>query len=101
MIKWENKIIEVEEGEDDEMEDFGLAEAERQAQKCDEKRGGVNKSVNLTIHGRKMALPEGSSSKSLALYEEIFIPPPVDSNKQFLASFDRVKINTLDEVCFF
>jgi hypothetical protein len=95
MIKWENKIFELEEDEDDDLGEWEEENAARQMETMD---GGVNKAVNLSVGGCKMALPEGSRSRSLPLCEEIYIPPPVQSNKQFLASYPRVKVDTLDEV---
>ena len=90
MIKWENKIFEVEESDEDEEE------YEETKQEFHLENGSG--SVNLTIGARKMALPEGSISRSHLLYEEIYIPPLVNNNKQFLESFPRVKIDTLDKV---
>lgn len=93
MIKWENKLFEIEESEsDDEEEEYEEETHEFQSEK------GLNKSVNLTIGARKMALPEGSISRSHSLYEEIYIPPLVNNNKQFLDNFPRVSVDTLDAV---
>lgn len=103
MIRWENKFFEVDE-KDEEAEEANLAQfinEQQQNLKLKNYFDYQTNFVNLSIHGCKMALPEGSTSKKLALCEEIHIPPPIDNNKKFLASFPRLKIDELDEVFYF
>ncbi|KAF7630755.1 hypothetical protein Mgra_00008963 [Meloidogyne graminicola] len=100
MIRWENKFFEVDE-KDEEAEEANLAQfinEQQQNLKLKNYFDYQTNFVNLSIHGCKMALPEGSTSKKLALCEEIHIPPPIDNNKKFLASFPRLKIDELDEL---
>jgi hypothetical protein len=100
MIKWENKFFEVDENDEEEEEANLTQFINEQNQKPNNYFDCQTKFVDIPVHGCKMALPEGSISKSLALCEEIYIPPPIDNNKKFLASFSRIKIDELDEVLF-
>uniref|UniRef100_A0A1I8BS09 Activating signal cointegrator 1 complex subunit 3 n=1 Tax=Meloidogyne hapla TaxID=6305 RepID=A0A1I8BS09_MELHA len=97
LIKWENKFFEIDE-KDEEEEEANLSQFINEQQQNTNYFDCQTKFVNLPVHGCKMALPEGSTSKSLDLCEEIHIPPPIDNNKKFLASFPRLKINELDEL---
>lgn len=112
LIKWENRFYELDEEEEKEFDEAGNDGEEDEADLeeflhaqststtlADLYGSGKAAAISLTIHGRKMALPEGSVTRSLPLCEEIHIPPPIQNNKAFLGSFARVKIDTLDEVC--
>ncbi|CAK5114420.1 unnamed protein product [Meloidogyne enterolobii] len=99
MIKWENKFFEIDEKEKEEEEAIlsQFLNEQQQNSKQNNYFECQTKFVNLPVHGCKMALPEGSTSKSSTLCEEIHIPPPIDNNKKFLANFPRLKIDELDE----
>nr|CAD2171818.1 unnamed protein product [Meloidogyne enterolobii] len=99
MIKWENKFFEIDEKEEEEEEAIlsQFLNEQQQNSKQNNYFECQTKFVNLPVHGCKMALPEGSTSKSSTLCEEIHIPPPIDNNKKFLANFPRLKIDELDE----
>jgi len=102
MIKWENKFFEIDEKEEEEEEAIlsQILNEQQQNSKQNNYFECQTKFVNLPVHGCRMALPEGSTSKSSTLCEEIHIPPPIDNNKKFLANFPRLKIDELDEVFF-
>uniref|UniRef100_A0A914KRM4 Activating signal cointegrator 1 complex subunit 3 n=1 Tax=Meloidogyne incognita TaxID=6306 RepID=A0A914KRM4_MELIC len=100
MIKWENKFFEIDEKEEEEEEAIlsQFLNEQQQNSKQNNYFECQTKFVNLPVHGCRMALPEGSTSKSSTLCEEIHIPPPIDNNKKFLANFPRLKIDELDEL---
>ncbi|KAL3084609.1 hypothetical protein niasHT_035608 [Heterodera trifolii] len=100
LIVWRNKFYEVDQEEDEEFawDDFLKSPERRAFELDDQSTSGQPKTVNVRVGVTKMALPEGSTSRKMEHWDEIFIPALGAGNKAFLNSFPRIRIDTMDEL---